>query len=294
MEFETFTRIIDQFPTLQDLHLQGLGEPMMHPRYFDMVRYAVARGIRVTTNTNMTLLNAKRAVECVTCGLDTLHVSIDGATPETYNRIRVRAHLDRVLHNLELLLDTREQCRSGLPHLKMVMVIMRQNLHELPDLVRLAARYQMEEVFVQHLAHDFGEDSLPEHYAPMRQFVQEQTLFEVEVSRIDRYFGEARQAAQALGVQLRLPNTRMRIHPPGTPGKDRCSWPWNGAYISYQGLAMPCCMVATPDRANFGNMAEAGVKEIWNNPAFQDFRNQLSSDTPPAICQSCSVYSGTF
>src|SRR3954469_7824889 len=51
MEFEKFTRILDQFAGLEELQLQGLGEPMMHPRFFDMVEYAVARGIKVGTNT---------------------------------------------------------------------------------------------------------------------------------------------------------------------------------------------------------------------------------------------------
>jgi len=37
MDFETFVYIIDQFADLRELHLQGLGEPMMHPRFFDMV-----------------------------------------------------------------------------------------------------------------------------------------------------------------------------------------------------------------------------------------------------------------
>jgi MoaA/NifB/PqqE/SkfB family radical SAM enzyme len=41
MKFETFTDIIDQFAGMEELHLQGLGEPMMHPRFFDMVEYAV-------------------------------------------------------------------------------------------------------------------------------------------------------------------------------------------------------------------------------------------------------------
>src|SRR5438105_15256820 len=61
MEFETFTRIIDQFVTLKELHLQGLGEPMMHPRFFDMIEYATGKSIKVSTNSNLTLLNAKRA-----------------------------------------------------------------------------------------------------------------------------------------------------------------------------------------------------------------------------------------
>jgi radical SAM protein with 4Fe4S-binding SPASM domain len=95
-------------------------------------------------------------------------------------------------------------------------------------------------------------------------------------------------------VPLRLPRTRPRLHPPGTPGRTRCDWPWSGAYLSYQGYAMPCCMVATPDRSNFGNMTAHGVREIWDGEAYQKFRQQLASEEPPEICRTCSVYSGTF
>jgi radical SAM protein with 4Fe4S-binding SPASM domain len=294
MEFETFTRLVDQFSHVRELHLQGLGEPMMHPRYFDMVAYAAGKGIRVTTNSNLTLLNTRRAEQCVTSGLDCLHVSVDGATAETYERIRVRAHFERVIRNIELLLDTRRRLGSERPRLHLVSVVMRQNLHELPELVRLAHRWSVEEMFVQHLCHAFGESSLPAHYRPMREFVQAETLLEEDPARIEHYFGIARDRARELGVKLRLPRTRPRPHPPGTPGRKRCDWPWRGAYISYQGYAMPCCMVSTPDRINFGNMAEQGVLEVWSADAYQAFRDQLDSDDPPDICRSCSVYAGIF
>src|SRR5438067_12896307 len=293
MPFERFTGILDQFADLRELQLQGLGEPMMHPRFFDMVAYAAGKGIVVSTNSNLTLLNARRAEQCVTSGLERLHVSIDGATPETYARIRLRSRLDRVLRNLELLLEAKRRLGSARPHLQMVMVIMRQNLHELPDLVRLAHRWSMESIFVQHLSHDFGESSLPARYRPIREFVQEQTLLTEDPERIERYFGEARAVAEELGVELRLPRTRPRLHPPGTPGPQRCSWPWTGAYISYEGYAMPCCMVSTPDRLNFGNMAERGGAPGWNGDAYQTFRDRPASDEPPDICRSCSSYTGT-
>ena len=294
MPFETFTRLVDQFPGLRELHLQGLGEPMMHPRFFEMVAYAAGRGVRVSTNSNLTLLNARRAELCVTSGLETLHVSLDGATAATYERIRLRAHFDRVLAHLELLLAARERQRSERPHLRLVMVIMRQNLHELPEIVRLARRYRMGAVFVQHLCHDFGEASLPERYRPMRDFVSEQTLLGEEPERVERYFGEAREVAAALGVELRLPRTRVRPHAPGTPGRARCDWPWRGAYLSYQGEAMPCCMVSTPDRASFGAMAAHGVDAVWNGAEARAFRERLDSDDPPDICRSCAVYNGIF
>jgi MoaA/NifB/PqqE/SkfB family radical SAM enzyme len=84
MKFETFTRLIDDLPGLEEVQLQGLGEPMMHPRFFDMVTYASAKGIKVGTNTNLTLLNPQRAERCVSSGLQEMSVSIDGATPEIY------------------------------------------------------------------------------------------------------------------------------------------------------------------------------------------------------------------
>jgi radical SAM protein with 4Fe4S-binding SPASM domain len=171
---------------------------------------------------------------------------------------------------------------------------MRQNLHELPDLVRLAHRWSMEELFVQHLCHDFTESSLPAKYRPMLEFVQVQNLLEDDPERVERYFGQAREVARELGVNLRLPRTRPRVHPPGTPGPERCNWPWTGAYISYQGYAMPCCMVSTPDRINFGSIVEQGALETWNGAAYQAFRDRLASDEPPELCRSCSVYSGTF
>jgi radical SAM protein with 4Fe4S-binding SPASM domain len=176
----------------------------------------------------------------------------------------------------------------------MVMVIMRQNLHELPDLVRLAAARQMEEIFVQHLSHDFTEESLPEHYRPMREYVDEQTLMTEDPERVRRYFGEARVEAQRLGVRLRLPRTQPKMFAAGTPGRERCDWPWSGAYVSYDGHAMPCCMVSTPDRASMGNMVEQGVDAIWNGPVYQAFRAQLASEVAPEVCQACSLYHGTF
>lgn len=294
MQFETFTRLIDEFEGVKELHLQGLGEPMMHPRFFDMVTYAKDKGLRVTTNSNLTLLNRERAAHCVSSGLDCLHFSLDGATAQTYERIRKRSHFDRVVRNLEGLLEARERIGSKYPNIHLIVVIMRQNLHELPDLVRLGYNWSVEQIFVQHLCHDFGESSLPERYRPMREFVQGETLLEEETQRVERYFGEARHLADQLGVDLRLPRTRPRIHPPGTPGPQRCDWPWKGAYISYQGYAMPCCMVSTPDRINFGNMAEKGVKKVWNSVEFDVFREKLDSEDPPEICRSCSVYSGTF
>jgi radical SAM protein with 4Fe4S-binding SPASM domain len=294
MAFADFCRIIDQFPRQAELHLQGLGEPLMHLYFFDMVRYAVERGMRVSTNTNLTILSAESAEECVRSGLHVLHVSLDAANPAIYEAIRVKAHFDKVLRNLRRLTKAKRHLESELPEIKLVCVVMRQNLDELPGLVKFARREGIRSLSVQHLCHDFTESTLPPRYGPMREFVDAQSLLQEDPARVERVFGDTRALAARLGIALRLPAVRPRGHAPGTPGRQRCDWPWRGAYVSYDGQAMPCCMVGTPDRASFGNMARDGVDAVWNNAAYEDFRERLDSDEPPEICRGCAIYRGTF
>ena len=294
INYDVFCRLIDQFPNLSELHLQGLGEPLLHPRFFDMVRYATERGIVVSTNTNLSGLSERRAEECVRSGLNRLHVSLDGASAATYAFIRIGGTLERVLRNIERLNQAKARLGLSLPELHIVAVVMRRNLHELPDLVRLAATLQMSALSVQHLCHDFGESSLPARYRPMRAFVESETLLNEDPARVEQYFSAARAVAEELSVSLRLPRTQPRPHSAAMSGRARCDWPWRGSYVSYNGEAMSCCMVATPDRINFGNMKEEGVAAVWNNSAYTAFREKLASPDPPEICRSCSVYTGTF
>ena len=294
MGYETFCRLLDQFPAARELQLQGMGEPFLHPRFFDMVRYAVARGIAVSTNTNLTVLSEARAEECVTSGLARLHVSLDAADPALYESIRAGSRFRRIERNLGRLMRARRRLGGGRPGVSLVAVAMRRNLEALPELVRFAHRYGVEELSVQHLAHDFTEGTLPEKYRPMRRFVDMETLLTEDPRRVERFFGEARALAEALGVRIRLPRIRPRPHGPEKKGRSRCDWPWRGAYLSYTGEAMPCCMVATPDRASFGNMSREGVAAVWNNGLYRAFRERLDSDEPPDICKGCAVYRGTF
>jgi len=293
MRFDHFVGLIEQFPGLKELHLQGLGEPMMHPRFFDMVAYASNKGIAVTTNSNLTLMSDTRAERAVTSGLAGLHISFDGATPATYEDIRRGANFHDVLDNIDKVCRARVRLQSTRPALRLIMVVMRRNLEELPDLIRLAHRCSMSSVFVQHLSHEFGESALPPEYEPMRAFIQRETLTG-DLNRVERYFDEARAVAKEGGIELRLPRLQPSIYEQETIGRARCAWPWNGSYITYQGYAIPCCMIATPDRGHMGNMIDLGVETVWNDLPYQGFRNRLESDEPPEICRSCAVYKGIF
>ena len=290
MPFEDFQRIVGGFPELRTLHLQGLGEPTMHPRFFDMVAWASGRGIVVSTNSNLTIWSERRARQCIDSGLAELHVSLDAATPAIYEHIRVGAHFPKVLRNLRRVMAARAAAGSAL-RVRIVAVLMRENLRDVPALVRLAAEEGVRTLFVQQLCHDFDEATLPAHYRPMRLFVDGQRLVERDALAVESVFDEARAEAKRLGVELRLPRRADDAAPRGIP---RCDWPWRGAYVSYRGDAMPCCMVGTPDRASFGNVLANGVDSVWNNASYQRFRAGLASDVAPDVCRSCALYRGTF
>ena len=174
MDWDVYRAIVDRLPAVRELHLQGLGEPLMHPRFFDMVAYAAAKGIAVSVNTNLTILTPAMARRMVDSGLTDVYVSIDAADPAVYEHIRVGARFDRVDRNLQRLIEAvggRER-----PQIALVAVAMRCNLAQLPQLVRFAALRGLAAVNVQHLCHDYGESTLPERYAPMRAFFEAETL----------------------------------------------------------------------------------------------------------------------
>jgi MoaA/NifB/PqqE/SkfB family radical SAM enzyme len=295
--FDDFRAIVDQLPGLEELHLQGLGEPLMHPEFFRMVEHATARGIRVSTNSNLTLLTAARAEACVASGLEALHVSIDGASALTYESIRIGARLDRVLRNLGRLMEAKARAGAATPRVRMVTVAMRRNLDELPALVWLAHAHGVGTMFVQHLCHEYGETALPSQYRGMRDFVAAESLLGADAAAVDAAFAAARDLAARVGVDLRLPplaSDRRRPRAARAPGHAGCDWPWRGAYFSFAGDAMPCCMVSTPDRARLGNALHDGVAATWNGPAYAAFREALCSDRPPEVCASCAVYNRSF
>jgi MoaA/NifB/PqqE/SkfB family radical SAM enzyme len=318
LSLERFEQLLDQLPGLQELHLQGLGEPMLHPQFFQMVALAAQRGIRVSANTNLTLLTPARAQRCVDSGLASLSVSLDGASAGVYEAIRRKASFAKVLRNLGRLVDARDAARSPL-EVRLVMVLMRSNLHELPALVQLAHAHRVPAILVQRLSSDLAQPDLPRRYIPIRDYVAQAQLADGDLDDARRVFAQAAGQAQRLGVRLHLPRlapperaapASAATHPPSPadaagPSR-RCDWPWTQLYLTAAGELLPCCMVATADRARWGNVftpasasasasgAPGGLLAQWHGAAAQAFRGALDSAQPPAVCRSCALYRGTF
>lgn len=310
MSIDRFRSLLEQLPGLETLHLQGLGEPMLHPSFFDMVELAAARGIRVSANTNLTLLTPARALRCVTCGLAALSVSIDGASREVYQAIRRKASFDKVVRNLDRLMRARAEHRSRL-EVRGVMVLMRSNLDELPALVRLLHAHGVPELLVQRLSNDLEQAALAPGYIPIRDYVRDAQLRSEDLEHAQVVFDDARTLAATLGLRLHLPRLAPKTQAPASSSASvsasaaaaadaaapRCRWPWEQLYVTAAGELLPCCMVATADRASFGNVFDGtsdGLRRRWHSEEAQAFRRALASDSPPEVCRGCALYRGTF
>jgi radical SAM protein with 4Fe4S-binding SPASM domain len=293
MRLEEFTALLDQLPEVDDLTLQGLGEPLLSPDLVSMVRYAAERGIQVGFNTNGTLLTPAAAESLLDAGLDWLCVSVDGASAGVYEAVRDGARFERVERNVRALTDLRRRRGLGRPRVSLVFVAMRRNVGELPALVRMAAEWGVDDVSVQNLSHSFSDTDPHGAYREIRDFAAREALWQGADADAAAAFAEAEAEAARLGMVLHLP--RLEARPaqrrPGTPG---CDWPWRAAYVEHDGTVQPCCMVMGSDRAAMGNVREEGFEAVWHGPRFRAFRRALLSRQPPAVCRGCSLYRGVF
>lgn len=92
------------------LRYTAQGEPMAHPKLFEMIRYASER-VRAAINltTNGALMTGKRLEATANSGIDIIDISLDAFRPDTYARIRVQGHLPDVIRNIRELIKLRDQ-----------------------------------------------------------------------------------------------------------------------------------------------------------------------------------------
>ncbi|HTV95542.1 MAG TPA: radical SAM protein [Steroidobacteraceae bacterium] len=110
------------------------GEPMVHGRFFEMVEYVCARGGQLKIETNGHFLSAEHCVRLARLGVKAVQVSLDGASRETFNRMRVRGDFDWALAGIRRLRE------AGVP-VEINYSPTRFNVHEIGAAVDLA--YQL-------------------------------------------------------------------------------------------------------------------------------------------------------
>jgi MoaA/NifB/PqqE/SkfB family radical SAM enzyme len=284
VEFKT---LVDQMPTLQRAVLQGIGEPLLNRDLPAMIAYLEARGVYVAFNTNAVLLTGRRQHQLIESGLHELRVSLDGSTPETYEKIRGIAAFDRVITNVAALVRLRQARGLSAPRVSFWMTGIRDNLGELPALIDLAADVGADEVYLQRLTY-WGEGLA----------VPEQSIYRGYRGEAEAIIAEAECRATTLGICFRGSDAlspRENLDDRGRQAEPwrSCSRPLRLAYITAQGNALPCCIApftgAPYEDLKLGNYLQDGVDAVWHGEAYQEFRRRLYSPEPPASCQHCGL-----
>jgi MoaA/NifB/PqqE/SkfB family radical SAM enzyme len=117
----------------QYIRFTGEGEPLLHPRIFDMIEYAVKNArTTVTITTNGSLGRGDKLDALLATGIDLIDISIDANTPETYAEIRVNGDLTVTRANVLQLIQGSKQPGSKT---KVVVSYIEQpqNMHETAD-----------------------------------------------------------------------------------------------------------------------------------------------------------------
>ncbi len=79
------------------------GEPLVHPRLFEMVDYVCRRGAQLKVETNGHHLTPDACRRFKDSGVKAVQVSMDGGSRETFNRMRVRGDFDRMIQGIRNL-----------------------------------------------------------------------------------------------------------------------------------------------------------------------------------------------
>ena len=124
-------------PSLVRLSSTG-GEPLMDPGLVEKIRYARNSGIRyIDFATNASLLDEKISLELIKSGLGKIVISLDGATKETYEKMRPGLDFDTVIKNVRNFIRLKRSLGSGGPAVQINFVRTKFNFHEWEELKRI-------------------------------------------------------------------------------------------------------------------------------------------------------------
>src|SRR5258708_1193331 len=234
LSFENFRYIVDQFPVLERVVLHGLGEPLLNKDLPQMIRYLKARGAYVLFNSNGILLNAKRGQELIDARLDEYRLSMDGATRETYARVRGVDAFDKIWRNIRAFIPSHQQHHASKPAVSLWFTAMKENLHELPRLIDLAYEHGIREVYLQRLV--YFERGLAH---------SQQSLFRRATSEELDLVHRCEQLCQEHSITFNAAGSATPLHSLLRAFGDR---PWSGfrrpytlTYITSSGNVLSCC-----------------------------------------------------
>lgn len=277
MSLATFSALDDQIVSVGGrkmvaYNFSGLGANLLNKDFFPILHRA-EQAMYVALCDNFTDFTETVAERVLNSHPDLIVISLDGSTSKTFERMRGGADLRSVLKNLEALRRIRKSTTGKRPILRARFVPTTENIHELPDVVRLAGSLGIQEVTI-----------------PMFYFFSGNEHLQVDDQTMQSSLARARETGRQCGVRIDPKPQRPQPVKQCDRGRSSC-------YITADGTVLPCCFLPVFDsyegskaRHGFGNVNETSLTEIWNSHRYTAFRHEIRSGRRPGACGKCQLY----
>ncbi len=287
MPLELFTTLGPAMGKAKLVHLQGWGEPFLHPDFLGMVRFAKERGCRVSTTTNGVCIDEPLLDGIMASGLSMIAFSLAGFG-ETNAALRAGTDsghitsLIRKLHLKKLALGRAE------PKIHVAFMLFSSTLGKVEQIPSKLAGIGVDQVVISTL--DFV--AQPE--------LDDEALRPVSAedhADLSRQIGETVEACRRVGlpVHFRLPSPAVRNR--------LCTENvLSSAVVGADGLVSPCVFSALPvgdvsycenralkqyERIGYGSIAEISFPEVWAGSTAGAFRSSFSVGDYAPLCRAC-------
>jgi putative metalloenzyme radical SAM/SPASM domain maturase len=192
MSRETFLALSPAFPTLEALILNGVGESLLHPdleEFIRIAREAMPQESWIGFQSNGLLLDEQRACSLLDAGLDRICLSLDAVCPDMFRSIREGGEVADLQKAFAALRSAREACTESRFQVGVEFVVMRDNLQQLPDVLRWAADQGADFAIVSHfLPYDFDQVS--------------QAVFDTNSDRAVELYHAWKRRAESVGIDI--------------------------------------------------------------------------------------------
>jgi MoaA/NifB/PqqE/SkfB family radical SAM enzyme len=252
MDFALFKKVIDEIKDYSVmLVLWNQGEPFLHPEFLKMVEYANAQKLYTLVSTNANQM--PDAEKIVKSGMDSLIVSLDGASQETYNQYRVNGNLQKVLANVKKITSAKRKLKSKIPLIRWQFLVMKHNEHEINLIQNMAKALQVDYIALKSL----------------QIYTKEDIDFLPSNPKYRRY----KISGEHFELQFSI--------------KNRCYRIWTKPVVNWNGEMAICCFDKDIEYP-VGNVKEKSLLSIWQGQAFNQMRAQILQDRKQIpICINC-------
>ncbi|MFT5284101.1 MAG: radical SAM protein with 4Fe4S-binding SPASM domain [Planctomycetota bacterium] len=264
MSPDEFARVLDAFPTVEKIEMQGIGEVFLNPQVFDLIRIATDRGIQVQTFSNASVIDREMAHKIVESGIAVINFSMDGADEETFRKLRKGGTLERYKRCLNNIVQAKRVLGSETPRLGMMCVLAKNNMDQVPKMVAIAEELGVSSVMFTKLNLMAGDKLLP--------------------IALD---SEDTKALNAMPAYKGRVEVITSVTPWTLEQRSKCYWPQSMAYVTVEGHVTPCCNYLDSREMMMGSIHEKSGDEIWNDEPYREFRKSLLAGNLPTMCQNC-------